>query len=682
VKSVTTDESNNIYVCGIFSGTCEFRHGNSTGTGTNFGSITASGWDGFVIKYNPSGTIQWVNRVAVSSTYDQITNIVYRNSTLAIHGAVNASCSASGFPLVQGPYVAKLNPANGNALWAYNCPTGGASSLVALNSKDYVYIDNGGNIYVHSTGSNGGIVYGLGSSITITTNTGSSVYCKYNNSGNLLWARATATSNNATRVIGRSIVADDNGNLYIAGEVSAAGSHTVYFPAVGSSKTIAVPVGNHGYIAKLDPLTGLCDWVRAQTGVQEIDLAVQQCNLLYATFRAWGGAVLNGTSSTLTLSNYGVYVAKFYNTGLLLSNASSIWYYANPTEFPHLHAWKASIDLINSFYGPCTFPLSAGGSVVLNTTGGRDILSATIKDVNPFATPSISLTSTPQLLCAGDPTTLNATITGNGGPFTISWNVYTGSAWIPYPGSVNSTTLPLTGTDYAPYVYYNTVINTNICAFQIVVTNCSGTSYTATTFFVVYSPITYGMTTSQTVCLNDLNPQAVFNVSAPNAWAFSWEVSCNGGASWSDLTGVSGYTGADSPTLTVTSVTLGHDGCLYRCVLEGNFCSDVTTVAALLDVVTACRLANPDGAGSDNTSATESLQPLKVYPNPADDQLTIAGIEGEAQITVLSLDGRVVMQQQWAAGMNTISVSELAPGSYFVQVQDQSGVRTEPFVKQ
>jgi hypothetical protein len=680
-KSVTTDESGNVYVSGNFSGYCEFRHGNSTGTGAVYATFNiGTGWDGFVVKYNSSGTIQWVNRIAISSSVDEIANIAYRNSMLVVLGSVNANTSVSGFPLVQGPYLAKVNPATGITQWAYNCPSGGGSALMAVCQKQGLCIDNGGNIYINVTANNGGVVQSSGSSYTVVTNAGAALYAKYNSLGSLIWARNTATSASGTHVIGSSIVADDLGNVYVAGRISTGGNHTVYFPAPGTSMTINVTMGDNAFLGKVDPSSGLMQWVRPQVGISQLDLAVQSCGLLYAVMNAWPGCVINGTGGTsLSPNAQRAHIVKFASNGQLLSTLSNEWRIDANGDMPYLNSWKNSIDFVGNLINTSTFPLTAGGSVTL-TPVGWDMLAATIKDQNPFAAPSISLSASPMQICAGNPTTLNAIITGSGGPFTITWNVYTGSSWIPYPGSINSTTLPLTGTDYAPYVHYNAVLNSNICAFQIVVTNCNGNSYTATTFFIVYTPITYGMTTEQTVCLNDLNPQAIFNVSAPNAWAFSWEVSCDGGVNWSDLTGVSGYSGQDSPTLTVTNVTLAHDGCQYRCVLEGNFCSDVTTNPATLEVIATCRLANPEG---DDEEATieNTTTPITIYPNPTSDHLTISGIEGTAEVSVISVDGRVVLKNQSTNSTTTIDVSQLSRGTYMIQVLDQSGVRTERFIK-
>lgn len=69
---------------------------------------------------------------------------------------------------------------------------------------------------------------------------------------------------------------------------------------------------------------------------------------------------------------------------------------------------------------------------------------------------------------------------------------------------------------------------------------------------------------------------------------------------------------------------------------------------------------------------------LHVYPNPANDNVTIAGLDAAQQYaaTIIDIAGRTVLTKTIAAGENTLDVSTLSPGVYVLSVTDEYGIRT------
>jgi len=66
----------------------------------------------------------------------------------------------------------------------------------------------------------------------------------------------------------------------------------------------------------------------------------------------------------------------------------------------------------------------------------------------------------------------------------------------------------------------------------------------------------------------------------------------------------------------------------------------------------------------------------KVYPNPAQDKLTIDvayASEKISQCVMTDIGGNVILQQEMLQNKTTIPVAELAPGLYFYQLKDQAG---------
>lgn len=73
-----------------------------------------------------------------------------------------------------------------------------------------------------------------------------------------------------------------------------------------------------------------------------------------------------------------------------------------------------------------------------------------------------------------------------------------------------------------------------------------------------------------------------------------------------------------------------------------------------------------------------SLSSLSVFPNPASDQITIAGLDPNQQFNanLIDISGRTVLAQQVSNGASTIDVSALAPGVYLLNVSDEYGTRS------
>ncbi|MBR6330589.1 MAG: T9SS type A sorting domain-containing protein, partial [Bacteroidales bacterium] len=68
---------------------------------------------------------------------------------------------------------------------------------------------------------------------------------------------------------------------------------------------------------------------------------------------------------------------------------------------------------------------------------------------------------------------------------------------------------------------------------------------------------------------------------------------------------------------------------------------------------------------------------LSIYPNPTTSATTIAlsGVNGEVTITIVDMNGRVVMSDSMSCEgdcTKTMEVSGLAQGAYFVRISGES----------
>jgi hypothetical protein len=73
---------------------------------------------------------------------------------------------------------------------------------------------------------------------------------------------------------------------------------------------------------------------------------------------------------------------------------------------------------------------------------------------------------------------------------------------------------------------------------------------------------------------------------------------------------------------------------------------------------------------------------VRIYPNPVQEMLMIAGPATEVRLQVLDVRGRVVLEKNgWRTG-GPLDVSHLEKGLYMVRLRDNSGTRTGKFLKQ
>ena len=79
------------------------------------------------------------------------------------------------------------------------------------------------------------------------------------------------------------------------------------------------------------------------------------------------------------------------------------------------------------------------------------------------------------------------------------------------------------------------------------------------------------------------------------------------------------------------------------------------------------------------TSIKESK--IGVFPNPAINAITISGLNSKDVIRVLSIDGKILLQQTAQVQSMIINIEKYKSGSYILQVQNDTEVTQQKFVK-
>jgi hypothetical protein len=179
--------------------------------------------------------------------------------------------------------------------------------------------------------------------------------------------------------------------------------------------------------------------------------------------------------------------------------------------------------------------------------------------------PTVTTNPSNKTVNAGQNVTFTAAATGNPTP-TVQWQVSTngGSSFTNIAGAT-STTLTLSATTGSQ----------NGSIYRAVFTNSVGSVTTANaTLSVRYAPIVTVNPTSQTVTAGQ--PVTFTAAASGNSTpTVQWQVSTNGGATWTNISG------ATSTTFTLSTTTASENGYEYRAMFMNSLGSATTAVAVL-----------------------------------------------------------------------------------------------------
>jgi hypothetical protein len=200
--SITLDASNNVIMTGYFNGQCSFG-------GTGITSVVGSD-DGFIVKYNTTGTFAW-QTPAQGSNADYCTGAasdaagnIYATGYTSSNSIFFRNNGMTGITTIDA-WVVKLGPTGGD-VWSHLIGGSGSDYSAAIAS------DASGTTVTAGDFSSASITFG---STTLVNAGFQDVYlASYNTSGTAQWAsRFGGTNNDFMKCMAR----DAAGNLYITG---------------------------------------------------------------------------------------------------------------------------------------------------------------------------------------------------------------------------------------------------------------------------------------------------------------------------------------------------------------------------------------------------------------------------------------------------------------------------------
>ena len=225
-------------------------------------------------------------------------------------------------------------------------------------------------------------------------------------------------------------------------------------------------------------------------------------------------------------------------------------------------------------------------------------------------------------------------------------------------------------TEWLVNVFRSGVIDTNYTVINTPMCNVSGL-YSAMTYTVKVGAVCGGIDTmwsdpatlTTTACLPPTNVNAVAN---GHQAIVTWESS--GANEYHVLWFLEGFTtDGDSVVVTNGNTNATIDG------LQGGEDYDIY-VYAYCDGQRSAQAGQTQlhvtGIDDINSSA------INLYPNPANTTVTVDGIEGEALVTIVDMNGRTVFSEKTVSSI-TIDLGGMAKGAYFVRItgENSSAIR-------
>lgn len=310
-RAIAVDDDGNMYVAGFFEGTATFQ---------GVSVATAGNRDGFLIKYDPNGSLLWLRRMG-GTELDEIRGIAVSGTDVYVVGVFNGTAnfnnpssfgsntlvSAGGSDI----FLAKYST-NGAFLWARRA---GGTSADAANAV----ATDGTNVYL--TGSfNGTANFNTPSasgSNEVTTVGGTDMFiAAYNSSGTVQWIRRGGSTGTD---VGNGITIGLTG-VYVVGDFES----TAHFNIAGVLGTTSLTSAGQSdiFIARYTLTTGSIDWTRRAGGTGN-DYGKAITNIgdnVFITGQFWGTANFNTPSATgsneiESAGDFDGFMARFNGTG-------------------------------------------------------------------------------------------------------------------------------------------------------------------------------------------------------------------------------------------------------------------------------------------------------------------------------------------------------------------------------
>jgi subtilisin-like proprotein convertase family protein len=252
---------------------------------------------------------------------------------------------------------------------------------------------------------------------------------------------------------------------------------------------------------------------------------------------------------------------------------------AGPLPSGYTYSWTpvAGLNITNSFQVTATPAATTTYSVLVTAPGGCQSTAAYTVTVNQA--PAITADPVNTSVCSGTVANFTAAATGTGA--VLQWQVSSdaGTNWTnisdgaTYTGTATGA-LKIIATTPAMDGFKYRMLVTGTCTPEVV-SNGATLSVTA-------SPVITGNPVNTTVC-EGTSTSFTANGTGAGA-AIQWQVSTDGGATWTNVTNAAPYTGATTGTLSINPAAVSLNNNRYRLTVSGTCTPAVNSTAAVLTI--------------------------------------------------------------------------------------------------
>lgn len=638
--SIAIDLSGNVYTTGYFNGTVDFDPGAGTANLTSNG-----GPDIFISKLDSNGNYVWAKNMGGNSSdignslaIDASGNVY---STGTFSGTADFDPGTGTFNLTSvgnvDIFISKLD-SNGNFVWAKNI--GGTSEDIAYS----VTIDASDNVYTtgHFSGTadfdpNVGVA-------NLTSAGGYDIFIsKLDSNGNFLWAKNMGGSSND---IGYSIVTDIYNNVHFSGYFQGTSD---FDPGLGVMNLTSAG-GYDIFISKLDSNGNLL-WVKsmgANSSDYGLSLILDISGNVYTTGFYLGTVDFDPGVGVFNLTSQGsqdIFISK------LDANGNFIWAKSMggvSTDYGYAITLDASENIYTTgdFRGTADFDPDTG---IVNLTGAGNI------DIFVQKMSQCNISSGYSFVDNGN---------GNYSFTNTSSGNFNQSHWSFGDGNTSTSTNPnhtfsANGTFIVVLTVNDSVFNGNCFDYFIDTITVSGVVSPAqcAAGFVMYPDTSTG------------------NITVVNS------------STGSNLTYLWNFGDGNTSTLQNPNHTYSTSGPFYLCLTvdDGNSCIDTycdsigsNGVVFKQTGFTINVISPPIITGINNVE--KIISEITIYPNPTSNQLIIDSEQKINEISIIDITGKTL--RVYTTSLNSINVSDLPSGIYFIKLITNENTITKKLIKE
>ena len=390
--AVAVDPSNNVYLAGLIgsaSTVVTAYNANGTAFGTTFTTPAGAAGDAVLVKYNGSGTVQWMTRIS-SSSDDFGRGLAADSSGVYMVGQMNTG-TTTAYNANGTSFGTLTSSGSTDVIVAKYTLTGTCSWIarVATTAADVGYaaaLDSAGSLYLTGAiGAATATAYSSSGSAFGTTLTsiglGDAFLVKYNSTGTVQWV---AKMGSTQTDIGYGVTTDSGNNVYVTGAQGAATFTAFSSTNVAFGTTLTSRGSGDAFLVKYNS-TGTVQWV-AQVGstATEAGYAITSdtSDNVYLAVSASGSApysvtVYNSNASTFSsvslTTNSATVLAKYNSSGTAQAavglNSSTTPYAISRDSSANLYLGGQTTAFITRALGP-----SASVALTLTNAGGTDAM--------------------------------------------------------------------------------------------------------------------------------------------------------------------------------------------------------------------------------------------------------------------------------------------------------------------